>query len=108
MQSIADADTLMKKRTVEMRLMAGRLKGERNLKVPIDDEYGVDRISAMMADINAQYAAMGVNAVGVTHDATSIVGTDDEDEDEDGDSNHEPRASRRYVSFHYRLTFDPR
>jgi hypothetical protein len=107
MQKIADADTLVKKRAVELEVMRSRLKSEKSLKEPIDDDYGVDCINAMIADINAQYPVIGVN-VGVAHDATSIVGTDDEDEEEDGDSNHELRASRRYVSFHYRLTFDPR
>jgi hypothetical protein len=28
-----------------------------NLKEPIDDEYGTDRINAMIADINAEYAS---------------------------------------------------
>jgi hypothetical protein len=57
----------------------------------------MDRINAMIAEINAEYAAMGVN-VGVTHDA-SVVGIEgDEDEEEESDSDHEPRPTKRYVS----------
>jgi hypothetical protein len=60
MQKIADADTLVKKRAVELSLMKLRLRSENILKEPIDDDFGIVRINAMMADINAQYAAMGV------------------------------------------------
>jgi hypothetical protein len=75
--------------------MNGRQYNEMNLKEPIDDEYGLDRINAMIADIYAQYAAMGVN-VGITHDA-DVVSTEDENaEDEDG--NDKPRPSKRYVN----------
>jgi hypothetical protein len=96
-QKIADADTLVKKWAVELRLMKGRLDSEMRIKEPVDDEYGVDRINAMIAEINAEYAAMGVN-VGVTHNV-SIVGIEgDEDEEEDSDSDHEPRSSMRYVN----------
>ena len=55
-QKIADA-TLLKKRRVELQVMKYRLKCEMNLKKPIDDEYGTDRINAMIADIEAEYAA---------------------------------------------------
>jgi hypothetical protein len=83
MQKIDSADTLMKKRGVELKVMNERLHSERKLKEPIDDEYGIDRINAMIADVNAQYSAMGVN-VGVSHDAAGVVGTDgDEDVEED-------------------------
>jgi hypothetical protein len=90
----------VKKRGVELKVMRGRLKSEMIVKEPINDEYGKDRINAMIADIHAQYAAMGVN-VGVTHD-TGVVGTEgDEDvEEEENDSDHEPRSSKRYVYFH--------
>jgi hypothetical protein len=57
MQRIADADTLVKKRSVELDVVRTRLKSENNLKECVDDEYGVDRINAMIADINAEYAA---------------------------------------------------
>jgi hypothetical protein len=96
MQRIADAGTLVKKRSVELKVMRERLKSEMKMKEPIDDEYGVDRINAMIADINAEYAAMGVN-IGVTHN-TSVVGTEgDEDEEEESGSDHEPRPTKRYV-----------
>jgi hypothetical protein len=73
-QKIADADTLMKKWAVERNVMTGRLARERKLKDPIDDEYGMNRINAMIADIEAEYAAkMG------------IAGSDDVNEKEDGD-----------------------
>jgi hypothetical protein len=57
MQKIADADMLAKKRSVELTVMRGRLKSEMKMKEPVDDEYGVDRINAMIADIEAEYAA---------------------------------------------------
>jgi hypothetical protein len=57
MQKIDSADTLMKKQAVELRVMKERRGGEMNLKEPIDDEYGLDRINAMIADIDAEYAA---------------------------------------------------
>jgi hypothetical protein len=98
-QNIADADTLVKKWRVELKVMRDRLKAEMNLKVPVDDENGVDRINVTIADINGQYAAMGVN-VGVTHDAVGVVaGTDDDEikEEEESDSDHEPRQSKKFV-----------
>jgi hypothetical protein len=99
MQMIADADTLLRKRSVELRVMKERLSSEMKMKEPLDDEYGVDRINAMIADINAEYAAMGVN-IGVTHDA-SVVGIEgDEDEEEESDSDHEPRSSKRCVNLY--------
>jgi hypothetical protein len=90
----------VKKRAVELRVMKERLVSEMRMKERVDDEYGVDRINAMIAGINAEYAAMGVN-VDVTHDA-GIVGTEgDEDaEEEESDNDHEPRSSKRYVYFH--------
>jgi hypothetical protein len=98
MQRIADADTLVKKWRVELKVMKVRQVSEDRLREAIDDGYGVDRIDAMIADINAEYAAMGVN-VGVTH-TTGVIGTEgveDDDEDEESDSGHEPRPSKRYV-----------
>jgi hypothetical protein len=56
-QRIADAGTLVKKRAVELEVMRKRLNSEMYLKEPIDDEYGTDRINAMIADINAEYAS---------------------------------------------------
>jgi hypothetical protein len=47
----------VKKRAVELEVMRKRLNSEMNLKEPIDDEYGTDRINAMIADINAEYAS---------------------------------------------------
>jgi hypothetical protein len=97
-QRIADADTLVKKRSVELQVMRARLNNEKIMKEPIDDEYGTDRINAMIADVEAEYAAMGVHA-GVTLDA-GVVGTEgDEDEEEDSDSDHEPHPTKRYVYF---------
>jgi hypothetical protein len=95
-QKIADADTLVKKRGVELKVMMTRLNSEIRMKESID-EYGMDRINAMIADINAQYAAMGLN-VGITHDA-SAVGTEgyEDVEEEESDSDHEPRSLKRYV-----------
>jgi uncharacterized protein YeeX (DUF496 family) len=75
MQKIADANTLWKKRSVELEVMRDRLRGENNLKEPIDDEYGVDRINAMIADINAEYTARIKDAGAGAAD----------DEEEDGD-----------------------
>ena len=98
MQRITDADTLVKKWRVELKVMKVRQVSEDRLREAIDDGYGVDRIDAMIADINAEYAAMGVN-VGVTH-TTGVTGTEgveDDDEDEESDSGHEPRPSKRYV-----------
>ena len=97
MQRIADADALVKKWRVELKVMKGRLQNEDRLREAIDDEYGIDRINEMIADINAEYAALGVN-VGVTH-TTDVVGTkDDENEDdEESDNGHERRPSKRYV-----------
>jgi hypothetical protein len=94
-QKIADADTLAKKRGVELDVMRQRLKGENNLKEPVGDEYGMGRINSMIADINAEYEAMCVN-VDVTHDASVVDIEGDEDEDEeDSDSDHEPRPTKR-------------
>jgi hypothetical protein len=50
----------------------------------------------MIAEINTEYAAMGVD-VGVTRNA-GVVGTEG-DEDEESDSDSEPRPSKRYVNF---------
>jgi hypothetical protein len=94
-QKIADAGTLVKKRGVELHVMRGRLTNEMNLKEPIDDEYGTERINAMIAEINAEYAAKGV-IIGVTHNAGVVSTEDDQDEDSDSDS-HESRLIRRYV-----------
>jgi hypothetical protein len=66
-QRFVDADTLVKKRTVELIVMSTRLKCENNLLEPIDDEYGIDRIKAMIAEVKAEYKAKmadaGVSAV---------------------------------------------
>jgi hypothetical protein len=73
MQKIADADTPVKKRGVELKMMMTRMSSEMKMKEPIDDEYGVDRINAMIADINAEYAAR-------IKDARAV----DDEEDEGG------------------------
>jgi hypothetical protein len=98
MQKISDADTLRRKRGVELHVMRNRMRSEMRLKVPVDDDYGIDRINAMIADINAQYAAMSVN-VGTTHDA-DVASTkyDEDDEEEESDGDNEP--SRRYVRYY--------
>jgi hypothetical protein len=66
-QKIADANTLWKKRSVELNVMNARLDSEMKMKEPVDDEYGIDHINAMVADINAEYKAKmadaGVSAV---------------------------------------------
>jgi hypothetical protein len=67
-QRIADANTLVKKRAVELRVMRSRLRSENNLKEPIDDGYGVDRINAIIADIYAQYTAEGVGVADEVED----------------------------------------
>jgi hypothetical protein len=85
MQKIADADTLIKKRTVELLIMRDRLKTESGLKIPIDDEYGMERINRMIADIYKLYAAMGED---VPVDAVEV---------DDSDSDSEPRRSKRWV-----------
>jgi hypothetical protein len=97
LQMIADAGTLVKKRSLELKVMRGRLICENYLKEPVDDEYGMDCINAMIAAIDAQYAAMGVN-VSVAHDVgAGIVGAEgDEDEEmEENDGNHEPQRYER-------------
>jgi hypothetical protein len=73
-QKISDADTLMKKRSVEMQVMKRRLNSEMKMKEPIDDEYGMDCLNAMIADIEAEYAARIKDA-----------GAGAADEEEDGD-----------------------
>jgi hypothetical protein len=62
MQRIADAGTLVKKREVELKVMKTRLSSEMSLKEPIDDEYGMDSINAMIAEINAEYTARIMDA----------------------------------------------
>jgi hypothetical protein len=47
---------------VELQVMMKRRDGERKLHAPIDDEYGLDRINAMIADIEAEYAARMADA----------------------------------------------
>jgi hypothetical protein len=74
MQRIADADTLVKKRRVELKVMLQRLMGEKDLKEPIDDEYGTDRINVMIADVEAEYSARIKDA-----------GSGAAEEEEDGD-----------------------
>jgi hypothetical protein len=74
MQKIADAGTLLKKRGVELKVMRGRLTNAMNMKEPVDDEFGVDRINAMIADIQSEYAAKMV-----------IDGAGAVDEEEEGD-----------------------
>ena len=91
-QRIADADTLSKKQMVEINVMMKRQTTERGVKEPIDDEYGMDCINAMIADIEAEYAAMAVND-GTTRDA-DLVGTEDEDEEE-SDSDSESQSSEK-------------
>ena len=74
--------------------MRCRMKSDMSMKEPIDDEYGIDYINTMIADINTQYAAVGV--YGLPHNAGA---EGDEDEDEDGGSDQGMRPSRRYVSY---------
>jgi hypothetical protein len=95
-QRVADAVTLVKKRSVELKVLKQRKVTETSIQDSADDEYGIDCINAMIADIYAQYAAMGVGT-GITHDA-DVAGTKDEEdaEDEDGDGDHEPQPSKRY------------
>jgi hypothetical protein len=81
---------------VELKVMKTRLSSEMSLKEPIDDEYGMDSINSMIAEINAEYAAMDVN-ISVTRISTDD-GTDG-DEDEEEKSDNEPRTSKRYVDF---------
>jgi DNA-binding transcriptional MerR regulator len=95
-QRIANVDTLLKKRGVELKMMRERLTNENSLKEPIDDEYGKDRINAMFAEINAEYAAMGVN-IGVTRNA-GVVGTEDDEDEESDSESHESRPIKRYVN----------
>jgi hypothetical protein len=92
---IADADTLVKKLRMELKVMKERLDSEIRMKESVD-EYGMDRINAMIADINAQYAAMGVN-VGITHDASAVGTEGDKAEEEESDSDNGPRSLKRYV-----------
>ena len=73
-QRIADAGPPAKKRGVELRMMRGRLQCEMGMKEPIDDEYGMERINAMIADIQSEYAAKMV-----------IDGAVAVDEEEEGD-----------------------
>jgi hypothetical protein len=47
---------------VELKMMRGRLSSEMILMEPVHDEYGVDRINAMIADIEAEYAARIMDA----------------------------------------------
>jgi hypothetical protein len=56
-QRIADADTLTKKLGVELHVVQQRLVSEMRIKEPADDGYGVDRINAMIVDIEAEYDA---------------------------------------------------
>jgi hypothetical protein len=74
MQRIADAGPLLKKRSVELEVMRRRQESDMKMKQPIDDEYGVDRINAMIADIQSEYAAK-----------VDIDGARAVDEEEDGD-----------------------
>jgi hypothetical protein len=53
---IDEAPTLKKKRRVELKTMHTRRYAEKNLKVPIVDDYGLERIDSMTADIRAEYA----------------------------------------------------
>jgi hypothetical protein len=55
LQRIAAAPTAAKKRRAELNVMNPRRHAEKVLKTPIVDEYGMARIVAMIADINAQY-----------------------------------------------------
>jgi hypothetical protein len=69
-QKIVDADTHGKKQGVELMVMKQRLYNETRLKEPIDDEYGMDRINAMIADIEAEYTARrsGDGSVGAANE----------------------------------------
>jgi hypothetical protein len=57
-QRIAAAPTAAKKRRVELNVMYTRRQVEELLKTPIVDEYGLDCIAVMEADIEVQYAAL--------------------------------------------------
>jgi hypothetical protein len=58
MQRLADAPTLEKKRAVELDILGKRKSREKTLLEPIDDEYGMDCINAMIEDVNDMYAEM--------------------------------------------------
>jgi hypothetical protein len=71
-QRIADADTLVRKRAVEMKVMRDRWYRETRLMEPVVDEYGMECIKTMIAEVKAEYATKLADA-----------GTDDVDEDGD-------------------------
>jgi hypothetical protein len=56
LRRIATAPTRTEKRATELLVMAGRRSNEVNLQVPINDDYGLARIDAMVAAIRAEYA----------------------------------------------------
>jgi hypothetical protein len=58
LRKIADAPTLAAKRQVEQKIMNMRIKIEKKLVEPIVDEYGLDRIHAMMAEMKASYTEL--------------------------------------------------
>jgi hypothetical protein len=58
LKRIADAPTLNEKMDVELFIANNRRMGERGrLTRPLNDRYGLERISAMEAEIRAEYAA---------------------------------------------------
>jgi hypothetical protein len=57
LQRIDDAPTVRQKMKVELRVINQRLLNEKNLKEPLNDGYGLERIAAMEAEIWADYAA---------------------------------------------------
>jgi hypothetical protein len=57
LKRIADAPTLSKKRMVELKIVDLRCARENELANPNNDGYGLERISAIEAEIWAEYAA---------------------------------------------------
>jgi hypothetical protein len=51
LQKIADATDGLQ---VELAFLRDRLRKERSLVAPIDDEYGADKIEAMIAEVEAE------------------------------------------------------
>jgi hypothetical protein len=75
-----------------MQILRKRKKSEENIKKPIDDDYGLDCINAMISDVQTQYEPLVMGEDDV-EDAS-----DSSDEDGDASSDARPQPSRRYVS----------
>jgi hypothetical protein len=76
LQKIADAPTLEEQRKIELNFLFWRHKAEKDLKKPIEDEFGLDCIAGMLRDAKAEYAA---RICGEDVQA----GSDDEEEEEE-------------------------